>query len=96
MSMYDKIVVDTSNFMFGLQFDDAEVVQYPYRTAEPERYLFPMTRDEDLEEFLASKANKRRDNHTLYVVKWSDGKSVSIRFSDSKMYLGLGVIEKPW
>ena len=90
MIMHDEIVADTFNFM--IQLGDAEVVQYPYRRAEPERYLFPMTRDRELEEFLASKAGKQIDNHTLYVIKWSDGKSISIRFSDSKMYLGLGVI----
>ena len=75
---------------------DASVRQYGYRQALPVRPLFHIERDKEFEEMLAEKAGKKMDNHTLYEITYPDGTSFSIKFSDSRMYIGLGVDERPW
>lgn len=76
---------------------DAEVKQYPYRTARVRNHILSFDRGsaQELEERLASVAQAKPDNHTVYEVT-HDGRKVYLLFSDSMVILGHDVVVGSW
>ena len=85
-----------SDFLYQLMRKNIIVTQYYYRSAYPTNILFRLERDDELENFLSKKSGERKDNHTLYEIKFEDGSSVCIGCSDLLMNIGVGVTEKNW
>lgn len=74
----------------------ATVKQYSYRSASIRHILLQIERNDDLESFLANKANKQTDNHTLYEVTFADGSTFAIECSDFAMRIGIGISIGSW
>lgn len=94
----NKILMNQWKRDMKYQLDSTEttVKQHSYRSASLKHILFEVERDSDLENFLASKANKRTDNHTLYEITFADGNVFGISCSDSKMRIGVGIFVGCW
>lgn len=91
--MDDRFLLDIKH---GIDKGTIKVIQYRYRTAYATHILLEMPRNDELEKILAEASGQRADNHVLYQITFSDGKSFSMLFSDKKMLLGLGVTKMNW
>ena len=75
------------------------VTFYGYRQANLKICLVAFERSdqeiEQLENRLYSLTGKQRDNHVVFAIQ-AEGETIALRFSDDKMYLGLGVSKHSW
>lgn len=83
------------DMIYGLD-KTVTIRQYGYRSAKVEHPLISIARDERLEKILIERSGKPIDNHVVYEVTYADGTSFAIMVSDSRMTIGLGVIEVYW
>lgn len=76
------------------------VTFYGYRKAQLSIRLISLYRHDErverLEKFLYEKAGvKSKDNHTVFEVEYQ-GNKLALQFTDRYMWIGLGVIDRPW
>ena len=72
---------------------------YGYRKANLKICLVAFERSDQeiewLENRLYNLTGGQRDNHVVFAIK-VEGETIALRFSDDKMYLGLGISKCPW
>lgn len=79
-----------------LMFEYCIVKQHSYGSVKIIHPLITFPKYKELENFLAKKAGKESDNHTVYEIVYGDGASFAISCSDCNMTLGIGIKEVSW